>query len=268
MFESDPKQLKQERKRRIKEGTSLNNKKAPKEARLDSKVAFKKAKKNYRLANKDYKLHKGPQATARGLFFKQQRDRAKLEKQIATTLYKRAKKADDSYIPNRLKKRAKQSARLKVRHDVEKTVRDNEILGDWVQARQNIRQFKYQVNASKRALNAVGKLSKYSINHSYGQLNRSYNFIRGRGYTRTPKEFSWEGKLSKKNETCQKATGTFKVWEGIKTYRKSLKVFVKNTTFDFNKSFSCQVLFLNVYHLCSIWDIYVCFWREWSSPTK
>ena len=64
MFESDPKQLKQERKRRIKEGTSLNNKKAPKEARLDSKVAFKKAKKNYRLANKDYKLHKGPQATA------------------------------------------------------------------------------------------------------------------------------------------------------------------------------------------------------------
>ena len=73
---------------------------------------------------------------------------------------------------------------------------------------------------------------------------------------------------SAKNETCQKATGTFKVWEGIKTYRKSLKVFVKNTTFDFNKSFSCQVLFLNVYHLCSIWDIYVCFWREWSSPTK
>ena len=160
MFESDPKQLNQERKRRIKEGSSLNNKKAPKEARLDSKVAFKEAKKNYRLANKNYKLHKGPQATARGLFFKQQRDRAKLEKQIATTLYKRAKKADDSYIPNRLKKRAKQSARMKVRHYVEKTVRDNEILGDWVQARQNIRQFKYQVNASKRALNAVGKLSK------------------------------------------------------------------------------------------------------------
>lgn len=198
MFESDPNQLKQERKRRIKEGSSQNAEKNPKEARLDSKVAFKEAKKNYRLANKNYKLHKGPQATARGLFFKQQRDRAKLEKQIATTLYKRAKKADDSYIPNRLKKRAKQSARMKVRHDVEKTVRDNEILGDWVQARQNIRQFKYQVNASKRALNAVGKLSKYSINHSYGQLNRSYNFIRGRGYTRTPKEFSWEGKLSKK----------------------------------------------------------------------
>ena len=170
MSKSNRKQLKQERKRRIKEGIALNAEKKPKEARLDSKVAFKEAKKNYRLANKNYKLHKGPQATARGLFFKQQRDRAKLEKQIATTLYKRAKKADDSYIPNRLKKRAKQSARMKVRHDVEKTVRDNEILGDWVQARQNIRQFKYQVNASKRAAKVAGKLSKYTIKHSYGCL--------------------------------------------------------------------------------------------------
>ena len=96
---------------------------------------------------------------------------------------------------------------MKARHDVEKTVRDNEILGDWVQARQNIRQFKYQVNTSKRALNAVGKLSKYSIKHSYGQLNKSYNFIRGRGYTRTPKEFSWEGKLSKKMKHAKKRLG-------------------------------------------------------------
>lgn len=68
MFESDPKQLKQERKRRIKEGIALNAEKKPKEARLDSKVVFKEAKKNYRLAVKNYNLHKGPQATARGLF--------------------------------------------------------------------------------------------------------------------------------------------------------------------------------------------------------
>ena len=86
MFESDPEQIKQERKRRIKEGSSLNAEKVPKEARLDSKVAFKEAKKNYRLANKDYKLHKGPQATARGLFFKQQRDRAKLEQRSINEL--------------------------------------------------------------------------------------------------------------------------------------------------------------------------------------
>ena len=223
MFESDRKQLKQERKRRIKEGKALNAEKKPKEARLDSKVAFKEAKKNYRLANKNYKLHKGPQATARGLFFKQQRDRAKLEKQIATTLYKRAKKADDSYIPNRIKRRTKQSAKMKLRHDVEKTIRDNDILGDWVQARQNIRQFKYQVNASKRAAKVAGKLSKYTIKHSYGQLNKSYNFIRGRGYTRTPREFSWEGKLSKKMKHAKKRLARSKFGKASKRTGKVFK---------------------------------------------
>ena len=223
MFESDRKQLKQERKRRIKEGKALNAEKKPKEARLDSKVAFKEAKKNYRLANKNYKLHKGPQATARGLFFKQQRDRAKLEKQIATTLYKRAKKADDSYIPNRIKRRTKQSAKMKLRHDVEKTIRDNDILGDWVQTRQNIRQFKYQVNASKRAAKVAGKLSKYTIKHSYGQLNKSYNFIRGRGYTRTPREFSWEGKLSKKMKHAKKRLARSKFGKASKRTGKVFK---------------------------------------------
>ena len=63
MSKSNRKQLKQERKRRIKEGIALNAEKKPKEARLDSKVAFKEAKKNYRLANKNYKLHKGVQAS-------------------------------------------------------------------------------------------------------------------------------------------------------------------------------------------------------------
>ena len=45
MSKSNRKQLKQERKRRIKEGIALNAEKNPKEARLDSKVAFKEAKK-------------------------------------------------------------------------------------------------------------------------------------------------------------------------------------------------------------------------------
>lgn len=161
-------------------------------------MAYKTAKKNYRLAQKDYTRHQGPHLTARALFFKQQKDKARLEKQIAKTVYKRAKKADDTYIPNRLKRRAKQGSNMKVRQDIERSMQDNDILGDWVKARQDIRQFHYQKNASKRALEAGGKLAKYSIKHSYGQLNRTYNFTRGRGFTRTPKEFSWEGKLIRK----------------------------------------------------------------------
>lgn len=243
-------------------------KKKPKEARLDSKVAFKEAKKNYRLANKNYKLHKGPQATARGLFFKQQRDRAKLEKQIATTLYKRAKKADDSYIPNRIKRRTKQSAKMKLRHDVEKTIRDNDILGDWVQARQNIRQAKYQVNASKRAAKVAGKLSKYTIKHSYGQLNKSYNFIRGRGYTRTPREFSWEGKLSKKMKHAKKRLARSKFGKASKRTGKVFKFASKLLRSILANPLAVKSFFFNVSYFCCYRGIYGSVWRQWSRPTK
>ncbi|MCY7179030.1 phage tail tip lysozyme [Streptococcus gallolyticus subsp. gallolyticus] len=216
MYETDPKQARQERKQRVKEGITSNRSKVPKEARLESKMAYKAAKKDYRLAQKDYALHQKPKPTAKALFFKQQQDKARLSKRVAKTIYKRAKKDDDTYIPNRLKRRTKQGARMKVRQNAEQTVRDNDILGDLVKARQDIRQFHYQKNASKHALKAGGKLAKYTIKHSYGQLNRTYNFIRGRGYTRTPEEFSWEGKLTRKVRQVRQRVAQTKVGRAAK----------------------------------------------------
>lgn len=227
MYETDPKQVRQERKQRIKEGVTANKSRMRKEARLESRVAYKAAKKNYRLAKKDYMLHQKPKPTAKALFFKKQQDKAKLDKQVAKTIYKRAKKSDESYIPNRLKRRTRQGAKMKVRQDVEQTMRDNDILGDWVKARQDIRQLRYQKNASKRALQAGGKLAKYSLKHSYGQVNRAYNFTRGRGFTRTPKEFSWEGKLTKKMRQAKRRVAQSKAGKAAKGTGKFLKVTTK-----------------------------------------
>lgn len=224
MYETNSKQKRQERKQRIKEGVTSNQAKVPKEARLDSKIAYKTAKKDYKLAKKDYALHQGLKPTAKALFFKQQRDKAKLNKQVAKTVYKRAKKADETYIPNRLKTRAKQGTKMKVQQDVEQTVQDNDILGDWVKARQDIRQFHYQKSASKRALRAGEKLAKYSIKHSYGQLNRAYNFTRGRGFTRTPKEFSWEGRLTRKVRQVRQRVAQTKAGKVAKGTGTALKV--------------------------------------------
>lgn len=67
MYETDPKQARQERKQRIKEGITSNRSKVPKEARLESKMAYKAAKKDYRLAQKDYALHQKPKPTAKAL---------------------------------------------------------------------------------------------------------------------------------------------------------------------------------------------------------
>ncbi|BBN22471.1 hypothetical protein SAGCMC97051_11080 [Streptococcus agalactiae] len=227
MYETDPKQARQERKQRIKGGITSNKTKVPKEARLESKMAYKRAKKDYKLAKKDYILHQGPKPTARALFFKQEAAKAKLNKQVAKTIYKRAKKADESYIPNRLKTRTKNSTKMKVRHDVERSMGDNDILGDWVKARQDIRQFQYQKNASKRAARAGGKLAKYSIKHSYGQINRAYNFTRGNGFTRTPKEFSWEGKLTKKIQQVRQRAALIKAGRVAKGTSKTVKIVSK-----------------------------------------
>ncbi|MBF0786675.1 MULTISPECIES: phage tail tip lysozyme [unclassified Streptococcus] len=227
MYDTDPKQARKERRQRIKEGITSNQGKIPKEARLDSRATYEVAKKNYRLTQKDYALHKRPQPTAKALFFKQQRDKVKLDYQVAKTIYKRAKKADGTYIPNRLKRRAKQGTRMKLRQDVEQAIRDNDTLGDVIKARQDIRQFHYQKNASKRALNAGGKLAKYSFKHSYGQLNRAYNFTRGRGYTRTPKEFSWEGKLTKKMRQMRQRAAQTKAGRVAKGTGKAVKVVSK-----------------------------------------
>lgn len=198
-----------------------------KETRLKAKSHYTKTHKEYRLARKQYATHRGPKPTARALFFKKQMDKAKVEQKIAKKAYKKAKKADDTYIPNRIKRRTKQSTKMKIRHDVEHAMRDNDILGDWVKTRQDIRQTRFQVNASKRALRNTNKLAKYTIKHGYGQLNRTYNFARGRGYTRTPKEFSWEGRLSKRLRQTRQRFSRSKVGKVSKGTGKVLKVTTK-----------------------------------------
>ena len=77
--------------------------------------------------------------------------------------------------------------------------------------------------------------------------NRSYNnFIRGRGYT-GPKS-SPEGKLSKKNETGQKATCTFKVWEGVKRDRKGFEGCDKAPAFHLIQPLAVKSYFLMFPH--------------------
>lgn len=227
MYDSDPKKLKQERKARIKEGIRSNQESPAKEARLDSRFTYNTTKKEYRLAKKNYELHSGPKPTAKALYFKQQLDRAKLEKSIARKVYRQAKKADDTYIPNRIKYRTKQGAKAKLRQDTEGAMRDNDILGDWVKARQDIRQLHYQQAASKRAMEAAKELSKYAIKHSYGVANRSYNYVRGRGFTRTPKEYSWEGKLSKRMRQAKNRFARSKAGKAARGTGKALKVAAK-----------------------------------------
>ncbi|HEM4281534.1 TPA: CHAP domain-containing protein, partial [Streptococcus suis] len=127
MYDSDPKQLRKEGRSRVKKQTKEMKGQVPKTARLDARSTYQRAKKTYKQAKKDYRLHKGPKLTARALYFKKELDKAKVDKQVAKTIYKRSKKADSTYIPNRIKRRGKQGAYIKTRQDAEKVIRDNDI---------------------------------------------------------------------------------------------------------------------------------------------
>lgn len=227
MYDTDPKERSQERRQRVQEGIKNNQAKSAKEARLDSRMAYQAAKKEYRLAQKTYALHQKSKPTAKALFFKQEADKSKLNKQVAKTVYKKAQKDDSTYLPNQLKYRAKQGLYAKTRRDVEQSLRDNDILGDWVKARQDIRQLRFQKEGTKRALKAGKSLSKYTIKHGYGQVNRTYNFIRGRGYTRTPKDFSWEGKLSKRLSQTRYLVAQSRVGKATKGTAQLLNITTK-----------------------------------------
>ena len=57
-------------------------------------------------------------------------------------------------------------------------------------------------------------------------------------------------KTQQKDETGQKTTCTFKVWEGVKRDREGFEGCDKAPAFDLIQSFSSQVLFLDVSYLC------------------
>ena len=134
----------QERRVRVKKGVEENLQLSSKEARLKSRVTYKAAKKDYHLAKKQYKLYRRPQPTARGKFIKEKLEEAKQNQKVTKKLYRKAQDRDGGSLPKRTRRRAVQSGKFKIRQDGERMVQDNDILGDWVSARQNIRQVLYQ----------------------------------------------------------------------------------------------------------------------------
>ena len=188
----------QERRVRVKKGVEENLQLSSKEARLKSRVIYKAAKQEYHLAKKQYKLYRRPQPTARGKFLKEKLEEAKQSQKVAKKIYRKAQDRDGGSLPKKARRRAVQSGKFKLRQDAERLVRDNDILGDWASTRQTIRQAQYQKEGTKRTVKILGKAGKFAISQNYSTVNRTYNFVRGNGFTRTPKELSWEGKLSQK----------------------------------------------------------------------
>lgn len=114
-----------------------------------------------------------------------------------TNTYKRKHKAIERMGATKFQKVGR-VAHSQASQFVDTSFQDNDTLEDVASARQKIRRTHVQVNQAK-------KIGKYSVNIASGATkgiysggNRTYNLVRGKGFTRTPVSSRWETKAKNK----------------------------------------------------------------------
>ena len=210
-----------ERRQAVKEATqeALNTYNA-KESKFAMKDAYKEAKETQKAEKKLYKLvkkrkqHYGLKVSPKD---KEAWKRAKQDKRIAKKVYVKTAEKSGGTVGQKFRRGTYRASKQLVRSNLENAASQDETLGAVAEGRRKIRNFHYQKDSAKSAVKAGGNLGKWTIQKSYGLTNRGYNFVRGRGFTRTPFQESWQGKLAKRyrNFTVRfKASKTGKVTRG------------------------------------------------------
>ncbi|HFU4502071.1 TPA: phage tail tip lysozyme [Streptococcus suis] len=189
-----------ERRKAVKKATQeAFDKHNPRDAKFATKEAYKKAKENVKAEKKLYRLVKERKTRYRLKQSPEDKNawkRAKQDKRIAKKVYVKTAQATGGTVPQKIRRGAVRSAKQVVRTNVEDAALQDDNLGAVVDARRNIRNFHYQKETAKQAGKAGYNLGKWTISRSYGLSNRGYNFVRGKGFTRTPHAESWQGKLA------------------------------------------------------------------------
>lgn len=109
-------------------------------------------------------------------------------------------------------------------HFVDSAFQDNDVLEDVASARQTIRRTHAEVRQAKKLGNYTVKIGKGATRDVYGAGNRTYNLVRGRGFTRTPVANRWETKVTNKYHRLRARLRTSKAG---KTASATKKVAVK-----------------------------------------
>jgi len=81
---------------------------------------------------------------------------------------------------------------------VDGAFQDNDYLEDVASARQNIRRAHVEVRQAKKIGKYSIKIASNSVRNAYASGNRTYNLVRGKGFTRTPVKARWETKVKNK----------------------------------------------------------------------
>lgn len=146
---------------------------------------------------------------------------AKRDSEAHQLLLKKMRKQDATYLPTQLKNNVKQVAMENVKTAPLKVLEGDETLSEGVQKTEKVlrhyRQGKQGVELSKTG----GRITVNMTKRSYGLANRSFNFARGQGFTRTPDELTLKKQLKRR---YQKWTYKQKRLKAVKKAKQSTSV--------------------------------------------
>ncbi|KGM37000.1 phage tail tip lysozyme [Streptococcus sinensis] len=165
-----------------------------------------------------------PEEVKKQAFLKQELDKAKLEKKVSKKTFKAAQEANGGSRKKKLFRAAKQAVERSASHQASSAAHQDDTLSDIARAKYQYQDVQIQGRRVKTIGKYSGKLGEGAIKSSYSLGNRLYNKARGRGFTRTPKEFSWEGRLARRIQAYKKRLAGSKTGKAARKARKAYRV--------------------------------------------
>ena len=176
-----------------------------------------------------------PEDIKKQVFLKQELDKAKLEKRVSKKTYKVAQEANGGSRKKKFLRATKQSVERVANQQASSTAHQDDTLSDIARTKNQYQDIQIQGKRIKTIGKYSGKLGQGVVKSSYSLGNRFYNKANGRGFTRTPREFSWEGKLSRQIQAYRNRLAASKTGKATKKARKiyrfgskPIKAIIKN----------------------------------------
>lgn len=206
-----------------------------------SRAKVKKIQKEYKnIQKQERELRKEgkalrPEEIKKQAVLKQELDKAKLEKKVSKKTYKVAQEANGGSRKKKFLRAAKQSVERVANQQASSTAHQDDTLSDIARTKNQYQDIQIQGKRIKTIGKYSGKLGQGVVKSSYSLGNRFYNKANGRGFTRTPREFSWEGKLSRQIQAYRNRLAASKTGKATKKARKiyrfgskPIKAIIKN----------------------------------------
>lgn len=223
----------------------------------------KAAKKSYKIAKEDFKLVK--KTNRKKLNSSNAKLRYKAKKEILQKKaiknkhkkeYKQAKKKDITRLSYQAKSQAKLSAKTKV----QQVFQQDDVIDEAINTHYKIQRTKQGIHTTFRLGKNTKKIVGKTLKKGYGVANRSYNWSRGRGFQRTPKNLTSRSKLQRKLQVFKNrrkmAKQAKKAERGINLIRQVISGKKTITQAMFSMLNSPSILFfLVVLMICSVFSI-------------